>query len=312
MGCTVNPAVGFERTLSEDLIAPVTNPSTVLVIGGGPGGLEAARVAALCGHDVTLVEASTELGGAINIGSRSPRFSLLRDIADWLEGAVERAGVKVELDRFVSAEDVSGYGADTVIVATGSTPRMDGVQPMYPAQIPGGTDQGHVLSSNALLTGGVPAGATSALVLDTVGHFEAVTVAEFLVGEGLAVTFLTSLPNYGGFWVASTHREERSLEFLYEGDFMPLTRHHLVEIGSSSCIVRPLQSSRTSEVAADLVVLVTQNAPNRDVYDELVVAGHPDVRLIGDAAAPRDLGVAMGEGHRTARAISHQPVAIPA
>ena len=67
--------------------------------------------------------------------------------------------------------------------------------------------------------------------------------------------------------------------------------------------MRALQSVRTVEVPADVVVLVTQNEPNRVLHDELVGAGHPDVRVIGDAASPRDLHVAIHEGHRTARAI---------
>ena len=153
------------------------------------------------------------------------------------------------------------------------------------------------------LTGGVPDGAASALVLDTVGHFEAVTVAEFLVGHGLALTYVTSLPGFGGLPVASTARDIPALEYLYEGDFTLLTRHLLVEVRPASALVRPLQSRRTREVPADVVVLVTPNEPNRGLHDELLAAGHPDVRLIGDAAAPRDLQAAFAEGHRAARSI---------
>jgi NADPH-dependent glutamate synthase beta subunit-like oxidoreductase len=309
MGCIVNPAAGFERTLAEDLIAPVESPRKVLVVGGGPAGLEAARVAALCGHEVTLVEASSRLGGALNVATRSPRFALLGDIVGWLGSAVERAGVAVELDTFVSADDVAGYGADTVVVATGSSPRMDGLQPAWPAEPARGVDQTHVLSSTALLTGGVPDGARSALVLDTVGHFEAIAAAQFLAGEGVAITFVTSLPSFGGLWVLSTGRDVPALEHLYEGDFTLLTRHHLVEIGASTCVVRPLESSRTREVPADVVVLVTQNEPSRGLYDELLARGVRDVFLVGDASTPRDLQAAIAEGHRAARAI---PSAVPA
>ncbi len=306
MGCVVNPAVGFERTLAEDLITPVGTPRMVLVVGGGPAGMEAARVAALCGHDVTLVDASPELGGAVNAARRSPRFALLGDIVDWLGTSVRRAGVDVELETFLAAADIPKYAADTVIVATGSTPRMDGLQPTYPAQPARGVHQAHVLASSALLTGGIPDGAASALVLDTVGHFEAITAAEFLVAHGIAVTYATSLPSFGGLPVLSSQRDLPALEFLYEGDFTLLTRHYLVEIGSSSCIVRPLESSRAREVPADLVILVTQNEPNRGLHDELVAAGHADVRLIGDAASPRDLKFAIAEGHTTARGIAVQ------
>jgi hypothetical protein len=304
MGCVVNPAVGFERTLAEDLITPVASPSRVLVVGGGPAGMEAARVAMLCGHDVTLVEASPELGGAVTAARQSPRFALLGDIVDWLGAALERQGVRVELGTFLTAADIPTYGADTVIVATGSTPRMDGLQPTYPGQPARGVDQAHVLSSNALLTGGLPYGAASALVLDTVGHFEAITAAEFLVANGVALTYLTSLPSFGGLPVLSSQRDLPALEYLYQGDFTLLTRHHLVEIGPSSCVVRPLESSRAREVPADLVVLVTQNEPNRGLHDELVAAGHANVCVIGDAASPRDLKFAIAEGHMTARSIA--------
>jgi hypothetical protein len=151
--------------------------------------------------------------------------------------------------------------------------------------------------------GGLPNGARTALVLDTVGHFEAIAAAEFLVDKRIAVTFVTSLPGFGGPYVQSTHRDVPALEFLCEGDFTPLVRHHLVEIGPSASVVRPLQGARTREVPADIVVLVTQNEPSRRIYDELVAAGLPHVLLVGDAASPRDLEVAMAEAHRAARAI---------
>src|SRR5437868_10381208 len=108
MACTVNPAVGFERTLAEDLVTPVEHPRRVLVVGGGPAGLEAARVAALCGHDVKLVEGSSTLGGAVDSARRAPRFAMIGDIVDWLQAEVKRLGVDVALDSYLSVDDVRG------------------------------------------------------------------------------------------------------------------------------------------------------------------------------------------------------------
>jgi hypothetical protein len=93
-----------------------------------------------------------------------------------------------------------------------------------------------------------------------------------------------------------------ALEELHRGEFTLLVHHHLVEIKASSCILRPLQGRRTFEVKADVVVLVTPNEPLRGLYDELHAAGLP-AKLIGDALAPRDLLMAISDGHWAARQV---------
>jgi len=303
MTCTVNPAVGFEATLADDLIVPAASPKRVVVVGGGPAGLEAARIAALHGHRVTLFEASPGLGGALAAARLAPRSALLGDIVDWLAGAIERAGVEVVLERRMTAGDVVGEHPDAVIVATGSRPRLDGVQPIRPFEPARGAGLPHVRSSLALLRDGAPPGTRTALVLDAVGHFEAISAAEFLVGEGIAVTYVTSLPAFGGPIVQATNRDKTALEFLDEGDFKLLVRRHLVEIRPGACVVRPLHGRREREVPADVVVLVTPNEPNRELYEELVADGRAGVIVAGDAASPRDLTAAIAEGNRAARQV---------
>ncbi len=300
LGCLVNPAVGFERTLAEDLIVKTSEPRKILVIGGGPAGMEAARVGALMGHRVVLAEASPKLGGAINAARRAPRLHTIGDIADWQEHEIYRLGVEVRLGTYLDADAVLAEDADLVIVSTGSLPRMDGVQFGEPGIPLPGHDLPHVLSSHDLLLGASPDFGKSAVVLDDTGHYEAIAACEFLISKDVAVTYVTRLPAMTPY-VDTTMRTVPALERLYHGDFAILVRHRLVAIEPGITIVQPFQSEKPAKVAAETVVLITPNRPMRTLYDELRQR-HRNVALVGDALAPRDLQAAIAEGHRTMRA----------
>jgi 2,4-dienoyl-CoA reductase-like NADH-dependent reductase (Old Yellow Enzyme family) len=305
LGCTVNPAVGFEQTMSERLIERTSSPLSVLIVGGGPAGMEAARIAALSGHRVTLAEATANLGGAVNVARRGPRLHTLGDITAWLEQEVYRLNVDVRLGTYVDAGDVRREPWDALIVATGSSPRMDGVQAGNPGEPALGVGLPHVLSSVDLLSGERRQLGKRALVLDSVGHYEALAATEFLLTEGVAVTYLTHHPSITPY-VQSTWRDVAALERFYElGEFNALTRHHLVEIRRNECVVRPSQANKNQVkvVAADTVVLITHNNPQQTLYDEL----RKDIGrvvLIGDALAPRDVQLAIADGHRAARGLA--------
>jgi 2,4-dienoyl-CoA reductase-like NADH-dependent reductase (Old Yellow Enzyme family) len=306
LGCTVNATAGFEVTLGEERIATSEAEKRVLVIGGGPAGMEAARVAALLGHKVTLAEASARLGGTINIARKAPKLHMLGDITAWLEQEVFRLGVDVRFGTYMDADDIRAESPDAVLVATGSMPRMDGFQYADPGEPARGVNQAHVVSPADLIGGdGRPLqGAKTAVVFDTVGHFEGLVTAQYLLERGIGVTFVSSQPMIGTY-VESTFRNVPLLEQLYAlGEFDMLTRHRLVEVRKDTCLVCPLQAgdNRTRSLDADIVVLVTQNQPSRALYDEL----HeelPDVRLIGDARSPRDLHMAIRDGHWAARSL---------
>ena len=298
-GCAVNAAAGIESSYDEDFIGRTDAPRKVLVIGGGPGGMEAARVAALKGHQVVLCEASPDLGGTLNVAKRAPHSASFGDIAVWLEQEIYRLGVDVRLNTFVEAADVEAEGADHVIVATGSVPRMNGQQHTFPTQEVPGADQPHVVSTTELLRESRDWG-KSALVLDTVGDYEGLAATEHLLAQGLKVTYVTANPALGQVSERSLPAWER---FLQLGEFEVLTYHHLTGIGRGEATVRPylgaMQQVRT--IPADTVVLITPNQPLREVADAL--DGDDNVTLIGDARQPRDLLRAIWEGHAAARAI---------
>jgi len=303
LGCLVNPVVGLEGTLSERFIEPTSSPKKVLIVGGGPAGMEAARVARLGGHEVILAEAGPDLGGMVNIAKRAPKLHGVADITVWLEQEIYRLGVDVRLNTYLDADDVAAEGADLVVVATGSEPRMDGMSYDNPGEIPGGLGLRHVMSSIDVLTQPLHESVDSALVSDTCGHFEAMAVCEFLLSRGVDVTLVT--PQIVGMsYVSTTFRDVAALErfYAYDGKFEMLSRHRLVDVRQGECVIRPSQGAQTRVVPADLVVLISQNEPRRQLYEELKAAGQ-NVAMIGDSASPRDIQSAIAEGHHLARQI---------
>ncbi|MCY3575698.1 MAG: FAD-dependent oxidoreductase [bacterium] len=164
LSCAVNPAVG--RELEVPPLTQSSQPRRVVVVGGGPGGMEAARLAAGQGHSVVLFEARARLGGAVREAQRLPTRALLGDICDWQERELARLSVDVRLNQCADVESISAAHPDLVVVATGATG----------AEIPD-------IST-------MPEGAT-AVVDDRFGGYEALGLAEWLATQGLAVTLIT-------------------------------------------------------------------------------------------------------------------------
>lgn len=299
-GCAVNAAAGIESTYDEDFIAPAAAAQKVLVVGGGPGGMEAARVAAIKGHNVILCEASPELGGMLNVARRAPQSAGFGDIALWLEAEIYRLGVDVRLNTYVEPEDILAESADHVIIATGSIPRMDAQQHTFPAQAVPGTDQPHVVSAIEVLREPRDWG-RSAVVLDTVGDYEGLAVTEELLSKGLAVRLVTPSAAIGEKNERTWPAHER---FIQMGGFEEVTRHHLVEIRKDDVLVRPhlAAQQQVRAIPADTVVLITPNQPLRALFEALE-GTQPNLTLIGDARQPRDMLQAVWEGHAVARAI---------
>ena len=306
LGCTVNPAVGHEARLAEDVIGTSLSPRRVAVIGGGPAGLEAARIAALRGHKVILFEAESRLGGAIKYAARAPSREGIADITTWLEAEVFRLGVDVRLSSFVDADDVIAESPDVVIVAAGATPRLDGVSAQAPGAPIVGIDHSTVTSSYNLFNGEPLVGLRHAVVIDDTGHYEPIACAEHLLAHGLKVTMVTRFPSFGAMLENTFQNPAHLRRLTRAGHFRHIVRSRAVRIDADGVTIVPIfvdpGANDASVLPADKVVVITANAANGDVFWELE-RRHVPVTRVGDALSPRYLGVAISEGRAAALAI---------
>jgi 2,4-dienoyl-CoA reductase-like NADH-dependent reductase (Old Yellow Enzyme family) len=302
LGCTVNVAAGHELRLAEDRLERVSHPKRVLVVGGGPAGMEAARIAALRGHLVTLAEAGDGLGGTLRVARLAPNHAGIGDIADWLARELARLGVELVLNCRVDREFVRRFGADAVVVATGASPRLDGRQRRRPELAVPGVALDHVVSTQMLMQS--PAGRIGpcALVFDDVGAYEAIGAAEFLVSHGTTVTFATSHSSFAPRMESALISQPAMGRLLESGRFSLRTRACLEEIERGRAVIGSLDDTAREVIRADTVVLVTLNRPNRDIADAVAGLGLVP-HIVGDARHPDFLPAAVAQGHSAGREI---------
>jgi len=305
MRCTVNPTVGDEHTLSEDQIVRSSTPRKVIVVGGGVAGMEAARVAALGGHHVTLLEATSDLGGLVGYARHMPKLHPIGDIAIWLENEIYRLGVQVRLATYVDSDEVLAENPDVVIVATGAQPTEphEFVQTADPATQLRIAPDARVMSAIDLVMDDATDYGSTALVFDDIGHYEAIACCEKLIELGVEVTYVTRHLMFAPA-VEITGRTQAAQRRLHKtGKFRIVTQSALVAIDPGSSQIRPLFGDTIEHIPADTVVLVGYRVSQREIWETL--RGQVDqLHIVGDARSVRDMQPAIREGHLAARAIS--------
>ncbi len=299
-GCTVNPDAGHEhlgRTLDR-----VAAPRSILVVGAGPAGLEAAWTAARRGHRVLLLEAASEPGGQVRLARTAPHRGELGGICDWLWDELARLEVARRLGTTVDAALVRRERPDAVIVATGSLPRRDGIQRMLPGVRIDGVSLPNVVSANDVLGGGMPRLPQRAVVLDDIGNYHAVGAAEALLDAGCEVVFVTSFPTLAPDLFRSFQRDAVARRLGQRDAFELRTRSAVVAVSPEIVTVRQIDTARESEIGAQLLVLVTGFEPRAGLADELR-AGGVEVHVAGDAIAPLLMPHAFATGRRAGLAV---------
>ena len=301
ISCLVNPSSGREFEWGGDRFENTDAPKKVLVVGGGPGGMEAARVAAERGHQVTLVEASHQLGGQFRLAGMQPRRAQILDLIDWYENQLQSRQVNVQLNTPVDADDVAQYEADVVVMATGSLPAQTGFQRALPEheRLPG-MEHGRVWSVEDVMSRVARCGKRVMLV-DDGGNWRGGGTAWHLAEQGHEVIIVTAAAQLGRELIRSNADEplRRNLKRL---GARVITDSVVVEWHGDGATVVDLLDGSEQRIACDDLVLACPNVSETSVLEESQGRGI-ELQAVGDCVAPRWAVHAIYEGRKLARTL---------
>lgn len=288
--CFHNPEAARETEWGP--AQPAIPPRHIAVIGGGPAGMEAARVAAGRGHRVTLFERADRLGGQLAIWAQAPMTAEFGEALAWWERQLEKAQVEIRLGVEATAQAVADLGVDAVILAAGATPAR--------APLPGEAESAIRVMDPWRTISERPA-ARRVVIVDEGGGRAALSAADALIEAGAWLELVTT-ENAVAELVTPSIRAPIYKRLLSAGaTFRPRCR--LVRLDGAAAVIRDIYSDCEERIEGVDLLVDWRGARASDALEAALAAAGLTVESVGDCVAPRQLDVAAGEGAMAARRI---------
>jgi len=297
--CTQNPTMGEEwrRGWHPERIAQKTADETVLIIGAGPAGMEAARALGQRGYGVTLADKGSELGGRLVAERRLPGLNEWGRVIDYRAYQISQmANVNTYLESAMDAQGVADFRADHVVLATGAQWRLDGKGRTNPTGI--NMAAAAILTPEAVMAGTVPEGPV--VIFDDDHFYLGGALAEKLRAAGADVTLVTPEPVVSA-WTANTLEQHRIQARLMEIGVKIEANSNLASLTPGEATLECTYTGATRTLPCAHIVPVTMRMPDDVLYHTLAEARLRSLTRIGDALAPSTIAAAVYSGHRYAR-----------